>query len=100
MSSQTDPNSQPTFKDLAPRLNLQKPLTVDFDPSAPVREFNGRNGAYPAVLVKVNKKPAWLPVSSSRLMLKLQQFEKPTTITITRTGEGFAIDYEVKVARA
>ena len=77
-----------------------KSHTVVFDPAVELTEFQGRNGPYDAAPVEEDGRVVFLPLGSARLVRALKALgEGRKKITITRTGESFATDYEVKVVK-
>lgn len=89
-------SEETTFDQLPAIISFEhvKKQRVTFNPKAKVRNFEGRNGPFPAVLVQQDGADVWLPVSSARLQRKLHKLTAGT-YDIERTGEGFSTDYEI-----
>jgi hypothetical protein len=90
------------FKDKLVALSFEqeKTHTVLFDPGVEMQTLQGRNGPYDAIPVEENGKVFLLALGSARLTRKLKALgEGRKKISITRTGESFATDYEVKVVK-
>ena len=74
-------------------------ITIEYDPNAEAIEKQGQGGnTYLQVQVKVDGRPALLPISQN-LLRKLQPFRAPTKLKIERTGDGFTTDYTVTLVK-
>jgi len=72
--------------------------TVLFNPEAETEERKGDHGEYEVMPVQENGAPAYLPYSSSRLIKAINalNLKGPTSLRITREGEGMDASYKVE----
>jgi hypothetical protein len=90
------------FKDKLVALSFEQQKThiVIFDNGVEMQTLQGRNGPYDAIPVEEDGKIFLLALGSARLTRKLKALgDGRKKIQITRSGESFATDYEVKIVK-